>query len=497
MKKLANIFLLILLVSGFAFSQTGTSAKGGEAALRKVDQQFSIARDLLRIFPDKQAEALVKQAVALRADALSLYSSQRNQLAKAKLQAVSNLLTQAINMLSRVPVQRIQEQVEELVRRAERNVPGHNNKESERLLRDAKSNIKLGNQSLKNRNFLLAMERYRIAKFLLERSLSIVQGTKGNLEDQIRTEQSRFEELAQRAQETVSACQNPRAQKLLRQAKKQYPIIQQAVNRGNIKFALSLYYSTTRLLLRAIDICQGKNISIREQAIEEIELFDDLVSSAEEQVGQSNDQKSQRILKKSLQLHHQAKNALKQGRFEIALKRVELARSLLSRLWNQDQRPPLRMRAERELSRLRSDIERAEEGPDASKPHVRSLLRAAKLSVNDAQRYLNRGRVGMALESVLAGNRFLSTLDSKAPNDNAISKQRIEQEYDRLSKNLEKKRKNLDENDKELYDAAQQMLTRAKEAALKENYELALEYLQQGSELVKKMNKGGDARNAL
>ncbi len=497
MKKISYLFLLILMMSDFALAQTGMSAKGGEAMLRKVDQQFSVARDLLRLFPDKQAEALVKRAVTLRTDALGFYSSRRNQLAKAKLFAASNLLTQAINMLSRVPVQRIQEQVEELIRQAESEVPGYNNKESERLLRDGKSNIKLANQSLHKRNFLLAMERYRVAKFLLERSLSLVRGPKGNLEDQIRTERNRFEELAQRAQETVSTCKNTGAKKLLKQAKKQYPVIQQAVNRGNIKFALSLYYSTTRLLLRAIDICRGQSISVREQAIEEIELFDDLLSNARDQASQSNNQKNQFILKKSIQLHQQAKSALKQGRFEIALKRVELARSLLSRLWNPSNRPSVRVRAEKELSRLRSDIERVEGRPDASTPHVRALLRAAKLSVNDAQRYLNRGRVGMALESVLAGNRFLSALDRKAPRDNVINQQRIEQEYNRLSKRLEKARENLNENDKELYDAAQQMLARAKEATLQGNYELAFGYLKQGRELVKKIRKGGDAGNEL
>lgn len=497
MKKVLQIFWLIMILSGFAFAQTGMSAKGGEAMLRRVDQQFSVARDLLRLFPDKQAEALVKQAATLRTDALSLYSRRRNKLAKTKLLAASNLLTQAINFLSRVPVQRIQEQVEELIRRAEMLVPGHNNKEAERLLRDAKTNIKLAIQSLRNRNFLMAMERFRVGKFLVERSLSLVQGTKGNLQEQIRTERNRFEELAQRAQETVSACENPGAKKLLKQAKKQYPIIQQAVNKGNIKFALSLYYSTTRLLLRAIDICQGQRISVREQAIEEIELFNDLLSSAQERAGQSNDQKSQLILKKSIQLHQQAKSALRQGRFEIALKRVQLARNLLSRLWNQNNRPSMRVRAEKELSRLRSDIDRVESRPDASTPRVRALLRAAKQSVNDAQKYLNRGRVGLALESVLAGNRFLSALDRKARRNRVIDKQSFEQEYDRLSNKLEKVSANLNGKDKELLNAAQQMLERAKEAAINGNYELAFEYLKHGFELVRKIRKGGDARNEL
>ncbi|NOY58302.1 MAG: hypothetical protein GXO75_05110, partial [Calditrichaeota bacterium] len=57
MKKVLQIFWLIMILSGFALAQTGTSAKGGEAMLRKVDQQFSVARGLLRLFPDKQAEA--------------------------------------------------------------------------------------------------------------------------------------------------------------------------------------------------------------------------------------------------------------------------------------------------------------------------------------------------------------------------------------------------------------------------------------------------------
>ena len=485
MSKIVQILLMILIVTGFGLAQTQQpTVKGGEALLRNLDQQLRVARDLLRVFPNKQAEKLVRQAYSLRNEALSLASSKRDQLAKTKLLTALNLTKKAVNMLSQVPVERIREQVEELILRAEQLVAGRGNKEAERLLRDAKNNIKFANKALHSGDYLAAMEHFRVAKFLAERSMSLVRGPQLNPEEQIRSERARFEQLMRRAEEAVADCGNAQAEKMVRQVQKQVPVIRQAVNNGNLRFALNLYYSSTRLLLRAIDICQGQRISLREQAIEEIALLEDLLTTAREAVDESTSQRNRMLVEKAERLHQQAQRAMNNGRFEVALRRVELARNLLSRIWLHDEAPSLRQRADEELRRLEADIARIEDQRGKLTKRDRALIRAARMSARDARRFLRRGRISMALEAILAGNRFLSALDVRAP---AIDEERINAEYERLSQKLDRIAEQAEPEDQDIIEAARKMLDRAREAALDGNYELAMEYLKLGFDLLKKI----------
>lgn len=488
MKKFFLIIFLIQLMSSGLFAQGGQS-RAGEAMLRKLDQQIGIARDLLRLFPDRTSEDLLKQAALLREEAAILLEERRVAQASAKINAAMALAEKATNLLSQIPMERIQEQVEELTRRGEQLVSGSSSKDAERLLRQAQENVLVANKAARMGKYRQAMESYRIAKFLAERCLNLVESPGGNLQDQVTTERNRFEELLERATSALASCQNENAERLVNQAKKQAQSIEQAASRNDLRFALNLYYNTTRLLLRAIDLCEGREGSDREQAVEELELLNDLLDTAKSKVDQQGNRRSLLVFEKATRLQIQAKEAVEQEKFDVALVKVELARNLISRLWDQNTLATYQERAEQELGRLQADIERIKNNQSLP-ANAKALLQAAQMSASDAERYLTRGRIRLALEAILAGNRFISTLESSQSSSKSIGNEAISEEVARLNARLSQvaSRSDLNSENQDLLEAARQMLDRAQEAVTDGNNDLANEYLKLGRDLVVKIN---------
>ncbi len=487
MKKALLLAALLLIAGDCLFAQGGQAS--GEGMLRKLDQQIGIAKDLIRLFPDQKAEELLRQAVGLRNEAAALLANRRIVQASAQITVALGLVERAINFLSQTPMNRIREQVDELVRRAELLLPGSGEKQAERLLRQAKENVETAKRAARASNFRKAVEHFRVAKFLAERCLNLVDTPEGNLQDRLLSERRRFEELLQRAGQAVSTCQNQSAGKLVMQARKQARGLEQLLNRGDLRLALNLYYNTTRLLLRAIDICEGREASSRELAIEEIELLNDMLEAARDRDGQAGDRRSVFILERATRLQNQAQEAVERENFELALVKVELARNLISRLWGSPQ-TTYQERAEKELSRLQSDIEklRSEQNLAASEK-TKSLLRAAEMSANDAERYLARGRIRLALEAVLAGNRFVAAVQSTLPPAKDVNERTLADGIDRLTEKLTQldSLADLSEENLDRVEAAQQMLTRAQESLADGNRDLAYEYVKIGLALVDKV----------
>jgi len=487
MRKVLLLAVLVLVADDGLFAQGGQAS--GKGPLRKLDQQIGIAKDLIRLFPDAKAEDLLRQAVGLREEAVALLASRRVVQATAKIAVALGLVERAINFLSQTPMDRIREQVDELIRRAEQLMPGSGEKQAERLLRQAKENVQTANRAARASNFRKAVEHFRVAKFLAERCLNLVDRPEGNLQERLLTERRRFEELLQRAVQAASTCQNQNAGKLVLQARKQAHGIEQSLNRGDLRLALNLYYNTTRLLLRAIDICEGRESSSREQAIEEIELLNDMIDTARGGDGQAADRRSVIILEKATRLQNQAQEAVERENFELALVKVELARNLISRLW-EIPHTSYQERAEQELSRLQAEIEKLRnEQSSAGSEKAKSLLRAAAMSANDAERYLAHGRIRLALEAILAGNRFIAALQSAHLSGKAVNEQILSDGIARLTDELSQLSSlaDLSEENLDIVEAAQQMLNRAQQSMAQGNPELALEYVKLGLDLVEKV----------
>jgi HEPN domain-containing protein len=490
MKKIiVPIFLLSLLYPVLALSQGRQNIDDENGRFHQVYQQLDVAKDLLNAFPDRQAEEWIKQAEQLLREASNLLEGRQGSLAMAKINAANTLLQKAINELSITPLERLQDQVEELIRRAEQTVAGRGSKEAERLIKSARENRNQGMMAFRDNNYRKSMEHYRVAKSLLEKALNIVQGPRGDINEQIETEKNRFEELSTRAEKAASTCQQENARRLLQQARQQYQNTREAVNRGDFKFALSLYYNATRLLLRVIDICEGRYISDRDQMTEELEMLGELLAAAQQQATSGPGQRNTMLFNRANRLYHEAEESIRQGKYVIARRQIDLARNLTSRMWRGGGRINIRGRAYQELERLKTDVKRfSSDNQVSAAPHARALLQAAQRSVKDAEEYLQLGRTGLALQAILAGNRFISALQAPTSDNPRANLAKLSEGLDRLKSEIESLQSDeqLDADAKELLDAAGLMASHAKQALEDNELELAGEYIKLGFNIVQK-----------
>ncbi len=485
MKKLFKIFLLFLLLVNSLLAQSERSD------FQKLNNRITTAKELLRTFPDPQAKLLVQDAEKQRNEAISLYNGNRRRLAVARIKTALALVNRAIDLLSSVPLERLKEQVDELIRKAEQLSTGKNNKEAERLLQEAKQNRNRSVTVFQKRDNWKAMEHLRVAKFYAEKAIGLLQGPKGDIREKLNDEKLRYEELLQRARETVSSCNKEQARKLLDQERAQFQNIRRALQNGNDQIALNLYYSNTRLLLRAIDLCQGQEYSLREQAVEDLELFGELLAAAQEQPTLNGNRQNKFILQRASRLYQQADEAIKAENFAAAVRYTTMGKAVLSRLWGGESPQSLQGKTEQELEQLRAEIERIKDNAEILNDKQKGpLLRAAESSAADAGRFLARGRVRLALESIFAGNRFLSAIDSGKKQQPDIDAVRLRENLSRLrdALSLLENSKKKDESAEPLLQEAGKMLQKAQSALDKNQLELANEYIKLGNDLINKVN---------
>ncbi|MBN2000870.1 hypothetical protein JW935_25190 [candidate division KSB1 bacterium] len=478
--RILTIFLIISLFS-LAFSQQ--NGRRIEPLLRRLDQQLTVAADLFRHFPDTQAGEMIRQAEKLKLEGQRLYANNKPILALAKLDAALDMVARAINILSRVPLQRIQEQVEELLRRGEQLVPGARNNEAERLLQQAIQNRRIASQAVNARDYRKAIEHYRIAKFLGEKCLSLIDGANDDPMERLQREKSRYEELFESAREIVSDCENPKAAKLLQQAEKQNDSINRAIENGNLKAAQTMYYSTQRLLLRAIDMCRGGGLSTQDLANEEVELFQDLIAAVQENT-KNMDPRKRLLLNRATDLYQQARNSVQLGHYEEAILKVGLGRNVLNKIW-QKQQNDFQQEVRTELDRLQNDIKK-NQADVSSDPRFSSMLNAASNCAQDAERLLFQGRTRLSLLSILAGNRFIETIEN---NNGPVDSHLLTDKLQTLRKKISEF-KTENENDQlalQVIKFSENMANRAEQALINKNYSVAAEYISLGNEMLDKV----------
>ncbi|MBN2355123.1 hypothetical protein JXO59_03360 [candidate division KSB1 bacterium] len=480
--KTSHLTFIMLLIALTLFGQS-RSHRGFEEQWQRLHQQIQAARELLRLFPDRQAENYILQAERWALEAQTLYADQQVVPAQQKLNLGFDAVSRAMDILSTVPAQRAQERVEELIRRADQVVPASGNQEAERLLNRGKEHLRMAKQAFRGRQAQRGLEYLRLAKSLVERSLQMAEKSGSGPGHNIETERMRFLDLMQKAEATVATCQNPRAERLLQQARRQAENVEPLIRRGEIKLAIGLYYNATRLLLRAIDICEGRAFSEQDQAREESELLDSMIEQVRGHSPAGLGPKRRIILSKVLQLQNQARQAYAMQQYGTALRRIELARTLLARIWSED---VTEEGTRQELQRLENDIEKLKtQKPSQDKPRFDVLLRAAENSAREANRYLQRGRTRLALVAILAGNRFLGLARSLAPDVPYPDRQQLLQQLQRLQQKIEAQIPTAAQEEKlEEIEFARQLQQRAEQALTQNDLKLAAEYIRLADELV-------------
>jgi hypothetical protein len=483
----AYICLILLLVTVPAWTQNGLE-RLTETLLHKAESSLASAEELVRSFHNRQADEWLKQAKQYFNEGQSAYSQKQFIAAQAKFRLVMDFCRRASDLVSKVPLNRMQEQVEELLRRAEQSVSANGDKESERLLSRARDHVRRAQRMAQQNQYQRGLEYLRIARFLLDQCLSWGESSKGDLREQALVEKERFEQLAQRSESALSGCSNPRAQIMFLQAQKQIPNINQALAQGEYKLAVQWYNNATRLLLRVVDLCQGRELSDREQTLEELEFLSQMIETARERFESRATPKEQIILQRASALYQQAVQCITADQYEVALRRIELARALITRLWNRDAAP---QRLESEIERLMTDLDQARQaaGSDAQRPGQRAYWQAAEHHAQLAQRFYLANRPRAALVSLLVAERFLNMSRLAEAQTSSASAEQIKNELEKFADQLQQVSAAItDPEDQELYRSAQSLFERAQQFSQNQQWSLAASYLSMSRLILEKIN---------
>lgn len=293
-------------------------------------------------------------------------------------------------------------------------------------------------------------------------------------QQQLKAEKKQLDNLFMRAESSLIHCENQQAKKLLYQVRKQRNYIQSIETQNNPQTALNLIYNTSRMLLRTIDLCQGISRSRHEQVVDELLWLQGMIQWFRGSTLSSRRQQNA-VLQSALQSYHKAKQHLEQQAYDRAMREIETAKILFKT------KQPAQSIAERtryELDRIQAEINRLEQ--EETGIDVR-LLDAARQSAEEAAKYLQQGKMRLALESILAANQFLPA-----------GKNRVEPDSAKVSENILILKNELESCsqypniDKELFQIAEKMYNQAIKAAKSDQNRLAHEYTQIGIDLTRK-----------
>ena len=414
MNKIIVTALTLFVVMNTIPATFAQNQRPPEWHLNQFNQRYKFAEELVAINNNQALLSLLQQARQLRDEAANAFAKGQKQLALTKLTTASRLIDQIIRTALRDPLQRMRDRLNELLQQAEQFVVGSGNMEAERLLRDAKNQKAKAVQAVLQQRYQAGLEHYRVATYLAQRAIDLVEGTITNLEERVTQERERYLELLTKAQDVVNSSRNPLAKKVLNQAIRQGLGIRNALNRKDYALALDLYYSSTRLLLRAINIAEGQNLSVEEQAKEEVDRINDLIAYIEGQMQYNEDITSGILLRNAKDLHLRAQSDLRGGRYQGALQNVELAEGIIRRLARRLARPSagLTERVQLELERLQTDLNAAMESNRAGENETALvLLEEAQKLYQRANSAFLRGQNLLSLELILVANKLLLASD--------------------------------------------------------------------------------------
>ena len=464
MKRLFfHIFLLLTLISA-------TAQERGRDMMQRLDRELAIANFLLQEIPDTEAEIWLQDAQTLRAE-LDDWLRKR-ELAKAREtgQSAHRLALRIINKLAPIHYNNQFQTISDLINQAQTLVPNSDNPEAQRLLDEAKNNLQQAQQHFEENRLRPAFEAFRSAEAQAKRSLQLTHYPNETVENKLVSEQQRFSKLLDRVESILSECNSSDAHDLYKQALNRQVDINRLLLDEKPEAALQHYYQSTRLLLRALNLCEGSAASPAQRAEQQVRLLEELVDSVQRSDLRQAPVRQRIRLRRVKRLMEQAKLALDNKNYAQSLKLSFQARNILGHVLNNE--PDDRnQRVEQEIQRLQQAINKAK--TLETSPRQQSFVQAAEWSLEDAKMFLEQNDLGPAVQSVLTGNQFLSAIEDSGT---AANRDMAERKFNELLSKISEAKQQ--EGDEYIIRAAEIIEQRIRYSLANGNYEIVHKYSQ-------------------
>jgi len=417
MKTLTNIILIFLFII-LIFIESLLAQHNRifiENELQRLNESLSFANELVLAFGNRQARQALQEAKRSMDKAIEQFRQNHLDRSKFLIGQSYDSITFAMNITFKLAGGSLLDRLRDLIRQVEQVVEGCENKEAARLLRKAKKNQQMALRSYRKHMIRETFEYYRLATFLARRALMLCDIKHKNLHDQFLEEKERFQQLLQKAENLCKENRSERAALLIQQARKQALQTHHAYNTKKYKQALEHYYKATRLLLRAIELCESRDFlshdRLERKAQNELTLLNEFIESAQEKLAETRNARAKLLFQRALQLKKEAQQAFNMKRFIISLKKSELARNALGRAHHilNSSEPGLEVRVESEIDKLKNDLKNVEElAKNSSNQEATEFIGLSRQFLDKSVQACEKKQYRLALEEVLVANRLLN-----------------------------------------------------------------------------------------
>lgn len=490
------VLCLVVAVADLGFGQTRNDL---EASLNKLKTELESTGRLIHSLGNQEAKSLLKRARTLGEEANTAITDHKFALAGAKIKLAFSLLEQAVKLTLNGPVNRLRRELNDLMRKADNLVIGTGHKESERILQEAKKNQRAAERAFVAKNFKRAVDHYRASITLTQRAIDQVKQSPLSQLDRIKEEKNRFETLRARAQEVLEKHHNPKAQQILNQALRLFESADEALRNRKFESAKSLFNQSILLLLRAMDIAGGQTPSVNTQVQTAVTRLQSLIGESRRVVFRSNNPRAKLLFERALRFEREAELAAKESRNYEALWKVNLAENMIKRakkIASGRRQRKFSAKLSEEIANTRQDIKSFNSRVDQNiQKDAPVLIKMAQFAVNRADKAHKAGFNRLALEAVLAAQRFLSKAEAIAKNQDTgnVTEDLLRVRLNQLNLALQEAERRVANSDTkwngQLINSAKDIRRMAEESLQKGNYRAADEGIQVSFELIRKSLK--------
>lgn len=490
------VFIWSLLAPSSGMSQTRRELI---AALERLNRDIERVKELVHSFNNDRAIELVKKAQKLRDEAVSALQNREIVVAAAKIKLANALLEQAVKITLEGPIHRLRSRLEELMRKADNLVLGSHHKEAERILREAKANWEAAKKAFARKNINKSVEHYRVAIALTERAINLVKKSVISIRDKFLEQRRNFELLLIRAREVVEKSHNRRAKQIFEQAKKLAASAEEAFRNRNFELAQKFYNQSILLLLRAMDLASGEAPAVADRANIALNRLTNLIEDSRQIIANSSRPRAQKLFERAIRVKREAELAVKEGRRYEALWKVKLAENLIQqaqRIARGRISSRFASKISQEIENTKNDIADFQDGLHEDTPQdVRVLIDMSKFTINSADRAYGAGFNRLALENVLAAQRFLTKAERivRYQEPQTLSKDIISVRLNQLNEAIEEAGKKILEGNqswnRQLIESAKDIRKIAVKSFQAGNYRASDEGIQVAFEILRKSLK--------
>jgi hypothetical protein len=409
------LFVVFLTVAnfGFAIAQTRQPLK---RKYNLIVRKLEFAKEVQLSFRDRSTIELLSTAESKLNQARNQMQARRFLPANRMMNEAETAINQALVMLLQEPMHKRTRKLNQQIDEATQVVRNSDNRDAIDLLEKGIENKTIAVQAYRDAKFQDAIRYFKKAERQVQMALDSVKNKDKSVEENARDEADQFNKLLARAKPTLANSSNPTIQRNYRSALKLSQEAELAQTGGNYRLAIEFYHKATQLLLRTIDLAEGKADRAASRAYEEIAAMDELIEKIRQRIIPIEDDDQIQFYMTHLdQIQEDAHIALEEKNYKLVLLNTGYARDLIEQVHKKlrSDKDFVQELLDQEFNQIEVDLnelnERAKK--DGSSIEAEILLTYAALAKNRAGELMNNQRYRFARESLLLARRFAFAAD--------------------------------------------------------------------------------------